>query len=182
MFPAAMNMFHSLVWLCFVLLSQGLVADCADAYLLVQEQISSQVEFRPISLYDERSDGSLLVKANFLDSEHATKAMIDGVQVNGVVYKASSAKETREFGELKHVQFTLLRIANQETFLFKLMESLSYYGKVLQVKNWLSGQGKTQEAKPLDRMIYLSELIAWCLQLIEVLLLFAISAVKVATV
>lgn len=51
--------------------------------------------------------------------------------VQGVVYKAVSVKEKGEFGELKHVQFTLMRIVSEPTFFAKLMESLSYFGRVL---------------------------------------------------
>jgi hypothetical protein len=92
------------------------------------------------------------------------------------VHKASTTRETAEFGNLKHVNLTLLRMVDKTTFLSDLLESLSYYGKVLQVKQFTSAgyfEGKLsvildtsvgfqvgdewQAAKPLDRMIYLSE-------------------------
>ncbi|KAL9536519.1 hypothetical protein PS6_011869, partial [Mucor atramentarius] len=113
-----------------------LFSDRVAAYKLIQEQISHDVEFRPLSLYDSRDDGSLLIEAKFTNVDHAMKAMQEGVTVQGVVYKASTSKESAEFGDLKHVQFTLLRMTQKATFLADLMESLSYYGKVLQVKKF----------------------------------------------
>lgn len=155
-----------------------LFADRVDAYKLIQEQISPEVEFRPISLYAERDDGFLLIEAKFTDADHTKQAIVEGLTVQGVVYKASSTRESTEYGELKHVQFTLLpRMVDQDTFLHDLMESLSYYGKVLQIKKYTHqgffegklsmiidtsvgyqvGQAKWQEAKPLEPMIYLSK-------------------------
>ena len=154
-----------------------LFSDRVAAYKLIQEQISHDVEFRPLSLYDSRDDGSLLIEAKFANVDHAMKAMQEGVTVQGVVYKASTSKESAEFGDLKHVQFTLLRMTQQATFLADLMESLSYYGKVLQVKKFTHlgyfegklsvmldtsvgyqvGDSEYQEARPLGRMLYLSE-------------------------
>ena len=154
-----------------------LFSDRVAAYKLIQEQISHDVEFRPLSLYDSRDDGSLLIEAKFANVDHAMKAMQEGVTVQGVVYKASTSKESAEFGDLKHVQFTLLRMTQKATFLADLMESLSYYGKVLQVKKFTHlgyfegklsvmldtsvgyqvGDSEYQEARPLGRMLYLSE-------------------------
>ena len=154
-----------------------LFSDRVAAYKLIQEQISHDVEFRPLSLYDSRDDGSLLIEAKFTNVDHAMKAMQEGVTVQGVVYKASTSKESAEFGDLKHVQFTLLRMTQKATFLADLMESLSYYGKVLQVKKFTHlgyfegklsvmldtsvgyqvGDSEYQEARPLGRMLYLSE-------------------------
>ncbi|KAG1122199.1 hypothetical protein G6F42_011703 [Rhizopus arrhizus] len=155
---------------------KGLFGDRVDAYKTIQQQVSPLVEFRPLSVYDDRNDGSLLIEAKFEEVEAASKALNTGVTVNGVVYKAVLAKETREFGELKHVQFTLMRIVREPTFLVDLMDSLAYYGKVLQVKQFTRGgffEGKFsvmldtsvghqvgeewQAANPLDRMLYLSE-------------------------
>ncbi|EPB83586.1 hypothetical protein HMPREF1544_09688 [Mucor circinelloides 1006PhL] len=155
-----------------------LFSDRVAAYKLIQEQISTDAEFRPLSLYDSRDDGSLLIEAKFANVDHALKAMQEGVTVQVVVYKAFTSKESAEFGDLKHVQFTLLRMTQQATFLADLMESLSYYGKVvLQVKKFTHlgdfegklsvmldtsvgyqvGELEYQEARPLGRMLYLSE-------------------------
>lgn len=157
--------------------AKGLFRDRFDAYKLIESQISAAVEFRPISLYDHRNDGSLLIEALFDEVCHADKAMTNGVTVNGLVYKACSSRESKESGELKHVQFTLLKISKDPAFIGKLIESLSYYGQVLQVKRFTNGkyfEGKfsaildtsvgyqvgdeeTMEAKPLGRLLYLSE-------------------------
>ena len=113
-----------------------LFGDRVDAYKLIQERISPKVEFRPLSLYDARDDGSLLIEAKFTDALCAKRAILEGVTVQGVVYKASSSRESAEFGDLKHVQFTIFRMTEMATFLHDLMESLFYYGRVLQVKKF----------------------------------------------
>lgn len=95
-----------------------LFGDRVDAYKLIQERISPKVEFRPLSLYDARDDGSLLIEAN---------KFTEGVTVQGVMYKASSSRESAEFGDLKHVQFTILRMTEMSTFLHDLMESLGSF-------------------------------------------------------
>ncbi|KAK4513041.1 uncharacterized protein ATC70_000078 [Mucor velutinosus] len=99
-----------------------LFPDRVAAYKVIQDQISPDVEFRPLSL--------------FAQVEHAQVAMREGVTVQGVVYKASTSKESAEFGDVKHVRFTLMRMVDKTTFLSDLMESLSYFGKVLQVKKF----------------------------------------------
>lgn len=155
---------------------KGIFGDRVDAYKAIQSQVSSKVEFRPLSDYDEKNDGSLLLEAKFEEASDANKALSEGVNVDGIIYKAVLARESKEFGELKHVQFTLMRIVKEPTFLKDLMDSLSYYGKVLQVKQFTRGgffegkfsvmldtsegfqvEGEMQEAKPLDRMLYLGE-------------------------
>lgn len=155
---------------------KGIFGDRVDAYKAIQAQVSPKVEFRPLSDYDDKNDGSLLLEAKFEEATAANKAMNEGVNIGGIVYKAVFAHESKEFGELKHVQFTLMRIIKEPTFLRDLMVSLSYYGRVLQVKQFTRGgffegkfsvmldtsetdqvEGEMQEAKPLDRMLYLSE-------------------------
>jgi len=156
---------------------KGIFGDRVDAYKAIQVQVSPLVEFRPLSVYDEKNDGSLLIEAKFEEVEDAHKALNAGVTVDGVVYKAVHAKECKEFGELKHVQFTLMRIVKEPTFLIDLMDSLAHYGRVLQVKQFTRGGffegkfsvmldtsvgyqvegGEQKEAQPLDRMLYLSE-------------------------
>ncbi|KAK4521565.1 uncharacterized protein ATC70_007326 [Mucor velutinosus] len=156
---------------------KGLFGDRVDAYKVIQTQVSSLVEFRPLSVYDEKNDGSLLIEAKFEEVDNANKATTTGVNVNGMVYKAVHAKECKEFGDLKFVQFTLMRIVKEPTFLHDLIKSLSFYGRVLQVKKFTRGGffegkfsvmvdtsvgyqvegGEWQEAQPLDRMLYLSE-------------------------
>ncbi|KAJ2239598.1 hypothetical protein GGI13_007964, partial [Coemansia sp. RSA 455] len=155
---------------------RGIFGDRVDAYKVIQAQVSPMVEFRPLSMYDDRNDGSLLIEAKFEEMTAANKAITEGVNVNGIMYKAVLARESREFGDLKHVQFTLMRIVREPTFLRDLMASLSYYGRVLQVKQFTRGgffegkfslmldtaegyqvEGEMQAAKPLDRMLYLSE-------------------------
>ena len=64
---------------------KGLFGDRVDAYKTIQQQVSPLVEFRPLSVYDDRNDGSLLTEARFEVVEAASKALNIGVTVNGVV-------------------------------------------------------------------------------------------------
>ncbi|KAG2189675.1 hypothetical protein INT46_007160 [Mucor plumbeus] len=60
-----------------------LFGDRVNAYKVIQTQISSLVEFRPLSVYDDdKNDGSLLLEAKFEQVEDAYKAL-----TAGVVYK-----------------------------------------------------------------------------------------------
>jgi hypothetical protein len=158
-------------------LPKGLFGDRFECYKIIQEQISRQVEFRPLSLYNQRSANELLIEAKFESVSDATTALKEGITVNGVVYKAYSTKETTVSGSLKHVQLTILRMTEKTTFLSDLMSSLEYYGKVLQVKKYTrngffeghvsvlldtsvgykDAEGKLVEAKPLERMLYMCE-------------------------
>ncbi|CEP13562.1 hypothetical protein [Parasitella parasitica] len=148
-----------------------------DSVLFSFQKVSSDVEFRPLSLYDDRADGSLLIEAKFSDIDNASQTIQEGVSIQGVVYKALSTKERAKLGELMHVQFTLLHMVDPTTLIHDLMESQSCYSRVLQVKQYRRygffegqmsmiidtsvgyqvGQGKWQEAKSLSRMLYLSK-------------------------
>ncbi|KAK4508934.1 uncharacterized protein ATC70_013206 [Mucor velutinosus] len=96
---------------------KGLFGDRVDAYKVIKTQVSSLVEFRPLSVYDEKNDGSFLIEAKFEEVDDANKAMTTGVNVNGMVYKAVHAKECKEFGDLKFVQFTLMRIFKEPSLI-----------------------------------------------------------------
>jgi hypothetical protein len=80
-----------------------LFGDRVDAYKVIQEQVGANVQFRPISTWRENAGGDLLVDA--------TKAVSNGVTVNGVVYKAvstCSGSGVSVGGNLTHVQFIML--------------------------------------------------------------------------
>ncbi|CEP11040.1 hypothetical protein [Parasitella parasitica] len=79
---------------------KGLFSDRFDAYKEIQRQISSDVEFRPLSLYDDRADGSLLIEAKFSDMDHASQAIQEGVSIQGVVYRVLSTMKKAKLGEL----------------------------------------------------------------------------------
>ncbi|CEP16774.1 hypothetical protein [Parasitella parasitica] len=113
---------------------KGLFSDRILAYKQIQQQISSNVEFRPLSLYDDRADGSLLLETKFSDAMDSEKAQFEDVTIEGVVFKVLPTGNRAKIGEFTHVQFTLLRMVDQSTLLHDLIESLLYYGEVLQVK------------------------------------------------
>jgi hypothetical protein len=159
-----------------------LFGDRTDAYKSIQDQIAAEVEFRPISTWRQNAGGDLLVEAKFDSKAAATKAVNEGVMVNGVMYKAiptSSGSGDAVGGNLTHVQFTMLScIPDKDTFLVDMLDSLAFYGKVYQLKKYtrkgyfegkmsvlldtsvgMKGEdGKVIPPQPLTRMLYLS---AW---------------------
>jgi hypothetical protein len=159
-----------------------LFGDRVDAYKVIQEQVGANVQFRPISTWRENAGGDLLVEATFKAKVEATKAVSDGVTVNGVVYKAvstCSGSGVSVGGNLTHVQFTMLNaIPDEHTFLVDMLDSLAFYGKVYQLKKYsrkgyfegkmsvlldtsvgMKGEdGEVVPSQPLSRMLYLN---AW---------------------
>ncbi|KAL7310776.1 hypothetical protein PS15m_010229 [Mucor circinelloides] len=148
------------------------------AYRVIQEQISVNVQFRPLSLYHQKLNGDLLVEAKFDTFDDTKRAIHTGITYREVVYKATAAKDNSE-GKLTHVQMTMVRMPNMSTLLEDLLRSLKYSGKVYQVKKYTidgyfeghhvsfmidtavkytDAEGKAYEVQPLSRMLYLS---AW---------------------
>ncbi|KAK4518753.1 ubiquinol-cytochrome c reductase core subunit 1 [Mucor velutinosus] len=147
------------------------------AYRLIQEQIAASVQFRPLSLYHQKSTGDLLVEAKFDSPEDAKRAINNGITHGDVVYKATAVKDNSE-GKLTHVQMTIVRMPNMTTFLEDLQRSLKYYGKLYQIKKYTvdgffeghvsflidtsvkytDAEGHSYDVQPLSRMLYLS---AW---------------------
>ncbi|KAL7329742.1 hypothetical protein PS15p_204788 [Mucor circinelloides] len=105
------------------------------AYRVIQEQISANVQFRPLSLYHQKPNGHLLAEAKFDTVEDTKRAIHTGITYKKVVYKATAAKENSE-GKLTHVQMTMVRVPSMNTFLENLLRSLKYYGKVFQVNRY----------------------------------------------
>jgi hypothetical protein len=105
-----------------------LFGDRTDAYKSIQDQIAAEVEFRPISTWRQNAGGDLLVEAKFDSKAAATKAVNEGVMVNGVMYKAiptSSGSGDAVGGNLTHVQFTMLScIPDKDTFLVDICWTL----------------------------------------------------------
>jgi hypothetical protein len=147
------------------------------AYRLIKEQISPLVQFRPLSLYNQKANGDLLLEAKFDKAEDAKLAISQGITHQDIIYKANAAKDNSE-GKLTHVQMTIVRMSNMETFVEDLQSSLKYYGKVYQIKKYTvdgffeghvsfmidtavkhkTADDKEYEVQPLSRMMYLS---AW---------------------
>ncbi|KAL9539061.1 hypothetical protein MBANPS3_010494, partial [Mucor bainieri] len=73
-----------------------------EAYRLIKTQISPLVQFRPLSLYHQKSSSDLLLEAKFDNSEDAQLAISHGITHNEIVYKASVVKDNNE-GQLTYV-------------------------------------------------------------------------------
>ncbi|KAL9536796.1 hypothetical protein MBANPS3_012360 [Mucor bainieri] len=147
------------------------------AYRMIKEQLSADVQFRPLSLYHQKPNGDLLVEAKFSSQEATQRALRLGITHQDVVYKATAVKDNSE-GTLTHVQMTIVRMPEMETFVGDLQRSLKYYGKVCQIKKYTidgffeghvsimidtsvkykDAEGHEYMVQPLSRMLYLS---AW---------------------
>ncbi|KAJ8654752.1 hypothetical protein O0I10_009643 [Lichtheimia ornata] len=146
----------------------------SKAYAEIESQIGEVQGFRHISAYDVRSRRDMLIEAKFVNPDHATKAIEEGITVNEVIYKASPTVSGSE-NPLIRVQLSLLHIDSDQAIRDGLLSSLRYYGKVYQIRRilydgYFEGQltvtidpsegyedskGEHHEAQPLQRMLYL---------------------------
>lgn len=148
-----------------------------DAYKAIEEQIGPMEGVRPLSVYDTRAHGNLLLEVKFVSPIHTTKAIQDGITVEDIVYKGNPSVAGAE-NPLVRVQLTLTQIASGDELKQRLLSSLRYYGQVYQVRRILRNgyfegrmtitldpsvgyhdeEGKLQDPQPLQRMLYLE---AW---------------------
>jgi hypothetical protein len=146
-----------------------------EAYGIIEEQISTAVQFRTLSLYRQRPGGDLNIEANFNHKEDALKAVGNGAIQSEVAYKTSFVKDSTVNGKLVYVKLAIVHMPNMGTFLADLMNSLSSHEKVYQVKKYtccghfegqvsvlidtsashVSNGGKMCGPEPLTRLIYL---------------------------
>jgi len=68
-----------------------------------------------LSLYHQKANGDLLLEAKFDRLEDAKLASRQGITYQNIVFKATAAKDNSE-GRLTHVQMTIVRMPNMETF------------------------------------------------------------------
>ncbi|KAI7873424.1 hypothetical protein K492DRAFT_117501, partial [Lichtheimia hyalospora FSU 10163] len=145
-----------------------------ETYKVIEDQIGPLEGVIPISVYDMRARGNLLLKVKFDSPAHAATAITDGINVEEIVYKASPSVTGME-NPLMRVQLTLLHIAKGEDLKNGLLSSLRYYGKVYQIRQVLRNgyfegrltitldpsvgyeddDGIMQEPHALQRMLYL---------------------------
>lgn len=148
-----------------------------DAYKTIADQIGPLASVRPLSNYDARPRRDLLIAAKFTSQEDTMAAIESGITVDHVVYKASPTVSGAE-NPLVRVQINLLHNADDKDLKDGLLTSLSYYGKVYQIRRvlcngyfegqltatldpqqgYLDNTGNMHEAQPLQRMLYLE---AW---------------------
>ncbi|KAI7873545.1 hypothetical protein K492DRAFT_212044 [Lichtheimia hyalospora FSU 10163] len=147
---------------------------------LITETSNSQEKllpfFRPLSRYDVRARGDLLIEANFQDPLHVDAAIKNGISVDDIIYKASPSVSGVE-NPLIRIQLNLLYNVNGDALKEGLLASLRYYGKVYQIRQilcngYFEGQltiildpsagydddkGEKRPAQPLQRMLYLEQ-------------------------
>ncbi|CDH61155.1 hypothetical protein RO3G_14635 [Lichtheimia corymbifera JMRC:FSU:9682] len=144
------------------------------AYEAIEKQVGPVDGFRPLSRYDVRAHGNLLIEAKFQDPDHTKLAIKNGITVEDNIYKGFPSVLGAE-NPLVRVQLTLLRNVNGEELKKGLLSSLRYYGKVYQIRQilcngYFEGQltitldpsvgytddnGEQRSAQPLQRMLYL---------------------------
>lgn len=79
------------------------------------EQVSSLVQFHPLSLHNQKTNRDLLLETKFDNVEDAKLAVHLGVTHKDVAHKAIVAKDNCE-GKPTHVQMTMIRMPNMEGF------------------------------------------------------------------
>ncbi|CDS10926.1 hypothetical protein LRAMOSA11412 [Lichtheimia ramosa] len=82
-----------------------------DAYKAIENQVGPLDGVRPLSLYDVRARGNLLIEAKFQTPEHIQEAIKTGVSVDGVIYEIprSQAVSSRSHSRLQISIFAFLR-------------------------------------------------------------------------
>ncbi|CEP12681.1 hypothetical protein [Parasitella parasitica] len=82
---------------------RGLFGDRVDAYRAIQTQISRFVEFRLLSIYDSKDDGSLFIEAKFEETDDAKQAIQTGLIIDGITYRAVLPQEPQDYSKVKHI-------------------------------------------------------------------------------
>lgn len=122
----------------FELNAEEIVKD--DVYDLLTKEIGEATGFRPIHEYQGGQRGNLLIEAKFVDPEHVTKACQQGVTIKGIQYYATPSIDVAERDFVK-VNLSHLPLENRETLKEGLLQSMSKYGKVCQIKLYTTTRG-----------------------------------------
>ncbi|KAG2209706.1 hypothetical protein INT47_001852 [Mucor saturninus] len=109
-----------------------------EAYCAIQSQCGPIHGVRPISYYGAPSDSNMLLEVKFLNDDSTTKAITSGVSVKDKTFKGFRTNFSDK-NTLVHVKLSVLYIPDQKNYLEDLISSLSYYGQVLQIKEYSCG-------------------------------------------
>lgn len=110
------------------------------AYEAIEKQVGPVDGFRPLSRYDVRAHGNLLIEAKFQDPDHTKLAIKNGITVEDIIYKGSPSVSGAE-NPLVRVQLTLLRNVNGEELKKRSFVILT-----------LLRQGVSDSSNPLQRL------------------------------
>ncbi|KAG2194762.1 hypothetical protein INT47_012064 [Mucor saturninus] len=155
----------------------GLFKVRADAYIAIEANCGKISGVRPISMYGGRASGDLMVEVKFSSPVSTTKAVSTGVMVGELCFKASPSIDSMSGNNLVHVKLSMLRIPDEENFVADLKRSLTYYGKVYQIKKftyhgffegeisvlldisqgYVNDLGETMPVQPLSNSLYLEQ-------------------------
>ncbi|KAG2192113.1 hypothetical protein INT47_012405 [Mucor saturninus] len=109
-----------------------------EAYRAIQSQCGPIHGVRPISFYGAPSDSNMSLEVKFLNDDSTTKAITSGVSVKDKTFKRFPTNFS-DNNTLVHVKLSVLCIPDQKNYLEDLISSLSYYGHVLQIKEYSCG-------------------------------------------
>jgi hypothetical protein len=111
-----------------------------DSEDLEKKEVGEATGFHPISEFRGGNRGNLLIKAKFVNSEHAIKACREGITHNAIQYLASPAIDGAEKQVVK-VNVSHLPLDNHDTVCDGLIQSMARYGKVCQIRLYTTARG-----------------------------------------
>ena len=141
-----------------------------DAYRIIEKEIGEVTGFRPISLYGNSSRKELIIEAKFKNDEDGKKAISDGFSHKGIQYHGTPSADGAENKMIK-INLSHLPLEDPEDLRIGLMNSLSEYGRVVQIKRYTTSgyfegeamvlidcaANETTTFQRLERMLYLTE-------------------------
>jgi Zinc knuckle len=140
------------------------------AYNAIEKEIGPAKGFRPISLYGNQRRNELIIEANFRNIEDASRAIKQGFAHEGIQYRGTPSNDGAE-SKLVRVSLSHLPLEDPDDLCDGLLNSLRYYGRVVQLKRFtkdgfFEGEAAAildcspmngKEYQKLDRMLYLME-------------------------
>ncbi|GAB5592604.1 hypothetical protein Unana1_07504 [Umbelopsis nana] len=140
------------------------------AYNAIEKEIGPAKGFRPISLYGNQRRNELITEANFRNIEDASRAIKQGFAHEGIQYRGTVSNDGAE-SKLVRVSLSRLPLEDPDDLCDGLLNSLRYYGRVVQLKRFtkdgfFEGEAAAildcspmngKEYQKLDRMLYVME-------------------------
>ncbi|KAI8330240.1 hypothetical protein BC941DRAFT_441328 [Chlamydoabsidia padenii] len=142
-------------------------------YKLIEKQLGLAIGFRTVSHPNKNRRGNIIIEAKLMEEGH-DKALTEGLTINGVKYLGTPTNSTEEdYPEMVKIHVSGVPLALPDEIKEGLLESMSIYGKVCQIrmeKRWGYFEGnatilldrKASQAgmayEPLQRMLFLQ---AW---------------------
>ncbi|KAG2179610.1 hypothetical protein INT44_006458 [Umbelopsis vinacea] len=105
----------------------------SEAYKAIETGIGAAKGFRPISMYGNQKRQELIVEAKFREKGDTQKAIREGFAHLGIQYRGSPSNDGAE-NKLTRISLSHLPLEDSEDLCSELLNSLQYYGRVVQIK------------------------------------------------